>query len=132
MEEEENLSPLVLMLLSALRGKKRVDLSPCTLTLTSLLVQYVKKQPTTTSINTSITLHGLTHSKELIDSFHKLGMDISYSKVLILRDAWTHDLECCSVCPDAITAGQPSISIIDNDDFLNDTLTGGGTSHRCN
>ena len=28
--------------------------------------------------------------------------------------------------------GEPSISIIDNDDFSNDTLTGGGTAHRCN
>ncbi len=35
------------------------------------------------------------------------------------------------MCPDAIAEGQPSISIIDNDDFLSDTLTGGGTSHRC-
>ena len=96
-------------------------------------MQYVMKQPTTTSINASITLHGVTRSKELIDSFHKLGMGISYSNVLILRDAWTlHDLDSCSVCPDAIAEGQPSISIIDNDDFHSDTLTGGGTSHRCN
>ena len=43
-----------------------------------------------------------------------------------------HDLECCSVCPDEITEGHPSISIIDNDDFHNDTLTGGGAAHRCN
>ena len=123
LEEEEKLSPLVLRLLSALRGKKGVDLSPCTLTLTSLLMQYVMKQPTTTSINASITLHGMTRSKELLDSFHKLGMGISYSNILILRDAWTlHDLDRCSVCPDAIAEGQPSISIIDNDNFLSDTL----------
>ena len=77
--------------------------------------------------------HHPSCSKELIDSFHKLGMGINYSNVLILRDAWTlHDLDRCSVCPDAIAEGQPSISIIDNDDFLSDTLTGGGTSHRCN
>ena len=133
LEEEENLSPHLLMLLSALRGKKSIDLSLCTVTLTSLLMQYVMKQPTTTSINASITLHGVTRSKELIDSFHKLGMGISYSNVLILRDAWTlHDLDRCSVCPDAIAEGQPSISIIDNDEFHSDTLTGGGTSHRCN
>ncbi len=125
LEEEENRSPLVLRLLSALRGKKGVDLSPCTLTLTSLLMQYVMKQLTTTSVNASITLHGRTRSKELIDSFHKLGNGISYSNVLILRDAWTlHDLDHCSVCPDAIAEGQY--------DFLSDTLTGGGTSHRCN
>ena len=43
-----------------------------------------------------------------------------------------HDLERCSVCPNEIAEGEPSISIIDNDDFLNDTLTGGGTAHRCN
>ncbi len=40
--------------------------------------------------------------------------------------------ERCAVCPDEIAEGQSSISIIDNDDFLNDTLTGGGTAHRCN
>lgn len=60
-------------------------------------------------------------------------MGISYSNVLLLRDVWTmHKLEQCSVRPDEIAEGQPSISIIDNDDFLNDTLTGGGTAHRCN
>ena len=41
--------------------------------------------------------------KELIDSFYKLGMGISYPNVLFLRDIWTmHDLEQCSVCPDEI------------------------------
>jgi len=131
-EQLEENSPLVLTLLSTLWGKKSVDLSPCTLSLTSLLMKYVMKQPTT-SINASITLHGITHSKELIDSFHKLGIGITYSNVLILQDAWTlHNLDSCSVCPDAIAEGQPGISIVDNDDILSDTLTGGGTSHRCN
>jgi len=37
-----------------------------------------------------------------------------------------------SICPDKITEGEPSISIIDNDDFTNNTLTGGGTAHHCN
>ena len=78
-----------------------------TLTLTSLLMQ-CHEQPTT-SINASITLHGMTRSKELIDSFHKLGMRISYSNALILRDACTlHDLDRCSVCPDAIAEGRDS------------------------
>ncbi len=36
------------------------------------------------------------------------------------------------LCPDEIFEGEPSISNIDNDDFLNDTLTGAGTAHRCN
>ena len=75
----------------------------------------------------------MTRSKELVDSYYKLGMGISYQNVLLLRDLWAmHDLERCSICPDEITEGEPSISIIDNDDFTNDTLTGGGTAHRCN
>lgn len=133
LEEEEELSPLVVQLLSALKGKKGVDLCPSTLALTSIITQYATMQPTTTAINATITLHGMTRSKELVDSFYKLGMGISYSNVLLLRDVWTmHDLQQCSVCPKEIAEGQPSISIIDNDDFRNDTLTGGGTAHRCN
>ena len=53
--------------------------------------------------------------------------------MLRLRDLWTmHDLERCSVYPDEIAEGEPSISIIDNDSFLYDTLTGGNTVHCCN
>jgi len=59
-------------------------------------------------------------------------MGISYPNVL-LRDIWTtHDLEQCFVCSDEINEGEPSISVIENDDFSNDTMTGGGTAHRCN
>ncbi|KAK1906746.1 Elongation factor P, partial [Dissostichus eleginoides] len=103
-------------MLSALQGKHGVDLSPSTLSLTSLITQYIIKRPTTTAINATVTLHGLTRSKELVDSYYKLGMGISYPNVLLLQ----------------IAEGEPSISIIDNDDFRNDTLTGGGTSHHCN
>ena len=71
-------------------------------------------------------------SKQLVSSYYKLGMGISYLNVLLLRDVWTmHDIERCSVCFDEIAEGETSISIIDNDDFLNDTLTGGGIAHRC-
>ena len=63
--EEEELSTLMLQLLSALLGKKGVDLSPTALSLTSLTTQYVSKQPTSTAINATITFHGITHSKEL-------------------------------------------------------------------
>ena len=53
--------------------------------------------------------------------------------MLLLHDVWTmHDLKRCSVCPYEIAEKVPSISIIDNDDFRNDTLTGGGTAHRTN
>ena len=59
-------------------------------------------------------------------------MGISHLNIVFLRDVWTmHDLERCSVCPDEIAEGEPSISIIDNDDNLNDTLIGGGIAHHC-
>ncbi|KAL8608985.1 hypothetical protein ACOMHN_050452 [Nucella lapillus] len=124
LEEEEELSPLVVQLLSALRGKKDLDLSPNTLSLASLVTQYATNRPTPTSINATVTLHGITRSKELVDSNYKMGMGISYPNVLLLRDLWTmHDRERCSVCPVEVADGEPSISIIDNDDFRNDTLT---------
>ncbi|KAL8575003.1 hypothetical protein ACOMHN_064534 [Nucella lapillus] len=133
LEEEEELSPLVVQLLSALRGKKDLDLSPNTLSLASLVTQYATNRPTPTSIKATVTLHGITRSKELVDSNYKMGMGISYPNVLLLRDLWTmHDLERCSVCPVEVADGEPSISIIDNDHFRNDTLTGGGTAHSTN
>ena len=76
-------------------------------------------------------LHGLTRSKELVDIFHRVGVCIGYSSVLVLRDAWAvHDLQLCSDCPDEIAEGKPGVIVVDNDDFKNDTLTGGNTSHR--
>ena len=62
-ELDEELSPLLLQLLSALRGKKGVDLSPSTLSLTSLIMQYITTRPTTTAINATITLHGMTQQQ---------------------------------------------------------------------
>ena len=36
------------------------------------------------------------------------------------------------LCANEISEGEPSISIVDNDDFSNDTLTSEGTAHHCN
>ena len=107
----------MLYLLSALCGKEN-DLSPSTLSLASFITQHIAKKPTMTAINASVTLHGITRSKELVDSFYKLGIGISYPNVLLLRDIWTmHDLEQCAIGPNEVADGTPSISIIDNDDF---------------
>ncbi|KAG0720537.1 hypothetical protein GWK47_048318 [Chionoecetes opilio] len=60
-------------------GKKGVvNLSPNTLFLTSLITQYIVKRPTTTAINATVTLHGVTRSKELVDSYYKLGEDTAH------------------------------------------------------
>ncbi len=98
-----------------------------------MLTYYVSGSPTTTSINLSMNLHGLTRSKELVDTFHKAGVCIGYALVLLLRDAWAvHDLQLCTDYPNEITEDMPGVIIVDNDDFRNDTLTGGNTSHRTN
>ena len=86
MEEAKELSPLLLHLISALHGKPGVDLSPKSLSLTSFLTQHILGKPTRTSINAFVTLHGITRSKELVDSNHKLGIGISYVNVLFLHD----------------------------------------------
>ena len=52
--------------------------------------------------------------------YNTLNMNISNCTILALLKL--------KVCPDEITEEIPSISIIDNDDFLNDTLTGGGSA----
>jgi len=88
-----------------------------------------KSLPCTTALNVTVTLHGITRSQELVD-YLQAG---NGNQVVFLRDIWTmHDLEQCSVCSDEINEGELSISIIDNDDFSNDTLTGVGTAHHCN
>ena len=48
------------------------------------------------------------------------------------RTTAVHDLQLCSDCPDEIAEGKPGVIVVDNDDFKNDTLTGGNTSHRTN
>ena len=89
--------------------------------------------PTITTVNLGMNLHGLTRSKELVDTFHKVGACIGYGLVRLLRDAWAvHDLQLCTDCPNEITEDKPGVIIVDNDDFHNDTLTGANTSHHTN
>ena len=79
------------------------------------------------------TLHGLTRSKEMVYLLHKLNIGISYNDILYLESVWAADeIEKSAACPKEIAVGVPGTAIIDNDDFKEDTLTGGGTSHRTN
>ena len=87
------LSPLLVQQLSAVQGKKGIDLSPSTFSLASITTQHITKRPSTTATNATVTLHGMTRSKELVDSYYKLGMAISYQNELLLHDLWAmHDL----------------------------------------
>lgn len=69
-------------------GSKNIESNPKLLTLASFLTQYATKRHTTTSIDLSMYLHGLTRNKKLIDIFHKEGNSISYADVLMLHDEW--------------------------------------------
>jgi len=55
----------------------------------------------------------MIRSKEFVDCYYKLGIGISYPNVLFLHDIWTmHDLERCSVSPDEIAEGKPSMTMM--------------------
>ena len=133
LEQEEDLSPLLVQLISLLKktGQAKPDAKTCALA--SMLTYHVTGSPTITTVNLGMNLHGLTRSKELVDTFHKVGACIGYGLVRLLRDAWAvHDLQLCTDCPNEIMEDKAGVIIVDNDDFHNDTLTGANTSHRTN
>ena len=106
---------------------------PRVLSLLSALTSFITKRRTKTLINNTVTFHGITKSKELVQIYHKQGFGVSYDDILYLRDWWALcDLEIASICPPELGNDNPGIQIVDNDDFRNDILTGGGTSHLTN
>ena len=130
LEQEETLPTLGVQLISSLKKPKHDEHDSKARALASMITYYVTGKPTITTTNLSMNLHGLTRSKELVDTFHKCGVCIGYSLVLLLRDAWAlHDLQLCAECRNEIAENTPGVIIVDNDD---DTLTGGDTSHRTN
>ena len=81
----------------------------------------------------AITIHGLTRNKELLQLLHKFGITTSYNDAIDLESAWAYEENKVSqVCPPQLLNGFPGTAIIDNDDFREDTLAGGVTSHRTN
>ena len=133
LEQEETLPTLVVQLISSLKKPKHDEHDSKARALGSMITYYVTGKPTITTTNLRMNSHGLTRSKELVDTFHKCGVCIGYSLVLLLRDAWAvHDLQLCAECPNEIAVNTPGVIIVDNEDFRNDTLTGGDTSHRTN
>ena len=102
-------------------------------TLSSLLLSFITGNRTSLQASLSVTLHGLTRSREITDILKKLGLGISYRDVLALYESWAmHDIKANLTCPDTLADGFPGTGILDNDDFQDDTLTGADTSHRTN
>ena len=136
LEEGEQLCELLLKLLTWLKHpeKKAPDLSPATLSLVSMIQYHITGRRTTTAINLGINVHGMTRSKDLVNTLHKSGVCISYEDTLLLYDHWAlMDVEASATCPHEIADTKPAIMIIDNDDFNIDTMTGDSTgAHRTN
>ncbi|KAK5899993.1 hypothetical protein CesoFtcFv8_009411 [Champsocephalus esox] len=136
LEEGEEVCELLLKLLTWLKQpeRKTADISPATLSLASMITYHITGQRTTTAINMGVNVHGMTRSKDLVETLHKSGVSISYADTLLLYDHWAlMDLEASATCPQEIADSKPAIVIVDNDDFKIDTLTGNSTgAHRTN
>lgn len=106
---------------------------PQVVALSSLLFSFITGKRTSFQANLSVTLHGLTRSREIIDILRKFALGISYKDVLDLYNAWTmDDIKANTTCPDELADGFPGTGVLDNDDFKDDTLTGADTTHRTN
>ena len=136
LEEAEEVCGLLVQLLSWLKQPKRknADLSPETLSLASMITSYVTGSRTSTVVNMGVTVHGMTRSKELVETLHKSGASISYADTLLVYDHWAlMDVKASATCPPEIADGKPAIMIVDNDDFKVDTVSGNATgAHRTN
>ncbi|KAI9517797.1 hypothetical protein NQZ68_000966 [Dissostichus eleginoides] len=136
LEEGIEVCKLLLKLLTWLKQpeRKTADISPATLSLASMITYHITGQHTTTAINMGVNVHGMTRSKDLVETLHKSGVSISYADTLLLYDHWAlMDLEASATCPQEIADSKPAIVIVDNDDFKIDTMTGNSTgAHRTN
>ena len=140
-EDLENIKEPPQLLHQLLTWLKDPDSDDCTeacdnpqiAALSSLLFSFISGKRTTFQANLSVTLHGLTRSRKIIEILKKFGLGISYKDFLALYEAWAmDDVKTNSTCPDELADGFPGTAILDNDDFQDDTLTGADTSHRTN
>ncbi|KAG0723754.1 hypothetical protein GWK47_042017 [Chionoecetes opilio] len=130
-DSDELLYKFVILLKKPKAGEDQND--PAVLALISLLTSYITGKRTSFKVKLAVTLHGLTQSREIIDLMHKFSLGIGYKDVLNLYDAWAKfDIETNRACPDELAMGQPGTTVMDNDDFKDDTLPGANTSHRTN
>ena len=112
LEEDEQFCELLLKLLTWLKQpqRKTADLSPATLSLASMITYHITGQRTTTAINLGVNVHGMTRSKDLVDTLHKSGVCISYADTLLLYEHWAFmDIEASSTCPQEIADGKPGL-----------------------
>ena len=132
LEEAEKVCGLLVQLLSCLKQPKRKnpDLSPETLSLASMITYYVTGRRT----STVVTGHGMTRSKELVETLHKRGASISYTDMLLVCDHWAlMDVKASPTSPPEFADWKPAILIVNKDDYKVDTVIGKATgAHRTN
>ena len=117
LEEPKLLNSNLIKFLSCL-GMPKV--SSLVLSLAFALTSFITKERT--KILNSVTLYGITRSKELVEVFYKQRFGISYAHYV--RDLWVlSDLENASICSPELNIGKPRIQIADNDNLHSDTLT---------
>ena len=113
LEEDEQFCELLLKLLTWLKQpqRKTADLSPATLSLAYMITYHITGQSTTTAINLGVNVHGMTQSKDLVDTQPpKSGVCISYADTLLLYEHWAFmDIEASSTCPQEIADGKPGL-----------------------
>ena len=122
LEEPKLLNSNLIKFLSCL-GMPKVsspERDPLVLSLAFALTSFITKERT--KILNSVTLYGITRSKELAEVFYKQRFGISYAHYA--RDLWVlSDLENASVCSPELNIGKPRIQIADNGNLRSDTLT---------
>ncbi len=102
--EEPNM--LLRMFLTWLRNPAQTSFStPCDepdiLSIASLISSFVTRKRTAMKTLLSVTIHGLTRSREIVDILNKLSLGISYQDVLNLYASWAkQDIEENEVCPE--------------------------------
>ena len=103
------------------------------ITLADLLWSTITRKRTSLQTLLGVTIHGMTKSKVLIQILSAMKLTLTYRDILDLYSAWSlKAIETNNTCSSEITQDIPGVVVLDNDDFREDTLTGGGTSHFTN
>ena len=91
-------------------GSNNLNGSPETLSLASMITYYITGSRTSTAVNMVVTVHGMTHSKELVETLHKSDASISYADTLLVYDHWVlMDVTASATYPPEIADGKPAI-----------------------
>ena len=89
-------------------------------------------QPSLDQVLLSLILHRKTCSKDILDTFHRLGLGISYTEALFIENKWAEwDKKQNSCIPVNIAKGVPTTMVADNIDWKNKCISGKET-HNTN